>query len=169
MSILFYIRRPEPERPERRHLIHTAPAIFFILKNKNQIQEDYARGCPRSRKVRRLSHYDVIDQKETVDEIVFFCKLIIFQIAFANCANHRQTKKQCAEWLRQLPDYEKEPKVNIQVHFVKVHQHIHSNTIQGKSARDCQFHWPCRFPRVIRLAAAVQQTQERGERSLLVF
>ena len=49
----------------------------------------------------------------------FFCKLIIFQIAFANCANHRQTKKQCAEWLRQLPDYEKEPKVNIQVQLLK--------------------------------------------------
>ena len=74
MSIPFYIRRPEPEieRSERRHLIRTAPAIFFILKNKNQIQEDYARGCPRSRKVRRLSHYDVIDQKETVDAIGFF-------------------------------------------------------------------------------------------------
>ena len=49
----------------------------------------------------------------------FFSKLIIFQIAFANCANHRQTKKQCAEWLRQLPDYEKEPKVNIQVQLLK--------------------------------------------------
>ena len=67
----YFTLEGQSQRSERRHLIHTAPAIFFILKNKNQIQEDYARGCPRSRKVRRLSHYDVIDQKETVDAIVF--------------------------------------------------------------------------------------------------
>ena len=31
----------------------SAPAIFFVLKNKTQIIEDYNRGCPRNRKVRR--------------------------------------------------------------------------------------------------------------------
>ena len=37
--------------------------FLFVLKNKKQIFEDFDRGCPRNRKVRRHSHYDLIDDK----------------------------------------------------------------------------------------------------------
>ena len=31
----------------------SAPAVFYLIKNKEQIMSDYARGCPPDRKIRR--------------------------------------------------------------------------------------------------------------------
>ena len=60
------------------NIIYIIYNIYILYIGINQdIKEDYERGCPRSRKVRRLSHYDVIESESNFTFILQFFKLFV--------------------------------------------------------------------------------------------
>ena len=75
----------------------SAPAVFYLIKNKEQIMSDFARGCPPDRKIRR-QEYD----------------LNFLEPVFNFFRHFDALDDKCAEWIRAQPFPEHVPKVAIQ-------------------------------------------------------